>query len=234
MTPDEIGRILAQAAHRATPEGDDNAAAERAAAAILGDLRPVRPLAPVWVFTLTLLVVFAAFAAASAAALGLAGVRALGPPQRTLIFSTLLATAWLAAAACARQMRPASGRNLSSLALAVASLVFPIVFALLFHDYGTVNFVKGGIPCLRAGLAVAIPTGLAIAWILRRGFVLDWTAAGLAAGALAGLAGLGMLELHCPNLNAIHVITWHVAVVVSSGALGFVAGKIASHRPATR
>ena len=63
-----------------------------------------------------------------------------------------------------------------------------------------------------------------MAFIVRRGFVMDWGMAGVAAGTLAGLTGLGMLELHCHNLKAIHVITWHVAVVVLSGVLGFAIG----------
>jgi len=51
-------------------------------------------------------------------------------------------------------------------------------------------------------------------------------AAGLAAGTVAGLAGLGMLELHCPNLKAVHVLVWHVAVVAVSGGLGFALGRM--------
>ncbi|HWB97785.1 MAG TPA: NrsF family protein, partial [Bryobacteraceae bacterium] len=47
---------------------------------------------------------------------------------------------------------------------------------------------------------------------------------GVAAGAFAGLAGIGMLELHCPNLAAMHVMVWHVAVLVVSGILGGLAG----------
>jgi len=76
---------------------------------------------------------------------------------------------------------------------------------------------------------VAIPTGLIAALILRRGFVMERGMAGIAAGTLAGLTGLGMLELHCPNLKAIHVIVWHVAVVIVSGILGFIIGWIADY-----
>jgi hypothetical protein len=36
-----------------------------------------------------------------------------------------------------------------------------------------------------------------------------------------------MLELHCPNLKAIHVIVWHVGVVVFSAALGLATGSAA-------
>jgi hypothetical protein len=53
--------------------------------------------------------------------------------------------------------------------------------------------------------------------------------AGLAVGVLSGLTGLGMLELDCPNPKAIHVLTWHVAVLVSSGLLGYTCGWIADY-----
>jgi hypothetical protein len=49
----------------------------------------------------------------------------------------------------------------------------------------------------------------------------------MAAGALSGLTGLAMLELHCPNLKAIHVMVWHLAVVIVSTVLGFTIGRVA-------
>ena len=147
--------------------------------------------------------------------------------QRGSIFPLLLAAAWLAAVSGARAMRPASGAPLCWIALAFAVGVFPVLFSLIFSGYGTLNFVHEGVPCLVAGLCVAIPTGLACAWILRLGFVLNWSRSGLAAGVLSGLTGLGMLELHCPNLKAIHVMVWHVAVVVVSGLVGWAIGWMA-------
>jgi len=48
----------------------------------------------------------------------------------------------------------------------------------------------------------------------------DSLGAGLARGALAGLAGVGMLELHCPNFEAPHVMVWHTAVLPLSAAAG--------------
>jgi hypothetical protein len=227
MTPDEIGRILAQAAQRALPEGEDgDRAAARAEAAILKDLRPVAPLAPSWLYILILLLLFAAAAVDSASVLGMAGLRALSPPQRALIFAALFGAASLAAVACSRQMRPASGKNLAPLAWILAPSLLAPVFALVLSGYDLLHFVHEGIPCLVAGLGVAVPTGFAISLLLRRGFVLDWSAAGLAAGVLGGLAGVAMLEMHCPNLKAIHVMVWHMAVVLVSGALGFLVGRI--------
>lgn len=227
MTPEEMDRLLAQSAERALPGGDE-AAVRRAEASILADLRPVRPIGPAWRWTLAFAAIMAAASLVSAALLGMRGWAALVPIQRAAIFSTLLGSAWLAALACSRQMRPAGGRDLGPAALGTGSMLLAAVFGLAFQGYGLEHFVQEGIPCLRAGLGVAIPTGIAVAVLLRRGFVLDWSAAGLAGGALAGLAGIGMLELHCPNLKAIHVMVWHVAVMVTSSGLGWIAGRVYS------
>jgi hypothetical protein len=228
MRKDEIDRILDQAV-RDLPSGDDRAAIGHVQRAILKDLKPARPLPALWVFTLAFVSLFVAFAVASASTLGLHGIRVLSMGQRWSIFSLLLFTGWLAAVSSARAMRPASGMPLGWLALVSAGGAFPVLFALVFRGYGTLNFVHEGVPCLVAGLCVAIPTGLATVWILRRGFVMDWSRSGLGAGVLAGLTGLFMLELHCPNLKAIHVMVWHVAVVVVSGMAGFAIGMIADH-----
>jgi hypothetical protein len=223
--PDHIDDIFAQSS--AHTQEAARAAASRARAAILADLRPVHPIPSSRVFTTALLAVSLLFAIASASLLGLDGLRALAPMQRLLIYSLLLLITWFAAFACSRAMRPASGWSLGPWTLALASLAFPALFALIFRGYTLAHFVHEGIPCLRAGLLIAAPTALVVTWILRRGFVMEWTTTGITAGVLAGLAGLGMLELHCPNRKAIHVIVWHVAVVVCSGLLGWIAGKIA-------
>jgi hypothetical protein len=225
MKPDEIDNILAQAAQRAVPPDADRSAIERARSLVLQDLQPARPLRPVWVFTLALVALFALLGTAAATGLGLHGLHVLNPGQRAAIFSALLAAAWLSAVGCARTMRPAAGLRLGPLALIAATAGFPVLFSLLFSGYGTGKFVHEGIPCLVAGMCVAIPTGLVAIFILRRGYVLQWSSAGIATGALAGLTGLATLELHCPNLKAIHVMVWHVAVVLLSGALGWAIGR---------
>ena len=226
MTPEEIDNILVDAANRSLSPGEDRAAIKRAQGAILTDLRPVMPLAPLWVFTLAFLTIFVALAAVTGSVLGLHGIHALNTIQRALIFPALFVSSSLAAAACAREMRPAAGLHLGATALIVTAGLFPLLFSVVFEGYGTLNFVPEGIPCLVAGMCVAIPTGVITAWILRRGFVLDWCRAGTAGGALSGLTGLAMLELHCANLKAIHVMVWHVAVVIVSGILGFGVGRI--------
>jgi hypothetical protein len=98
------------------------------------------------------------------------------------------------------------------------------VFALLFRNYRTEHFVSAGIACLVTGLLLAIPAAL-LSWLLmRRGFAVNSVSAGLVGGALAGLCGVTMLELHCANFQALHVLVWHTAVVSVSAAAGALLG----------
>ena len=60
--------------------------------------------------------------------------------------------------------------------------------------------------------------------MLRRGFAVNSVSAGLVGGALAGLCGVTMLELHCANFQAMHVLVWPTAVVPASAAVGALVG----------
>jgi hypothetical protein len=200
---------------------------EQVQRAVLADLRPVSVLASSGMLTLILMFFFAAAGSAVAWYLGLGGFEALQTYQRALIFPALAIASWLAAVACARGMLPASGMRPGPVALIFSMAALSFVFLMALHNYSTQDFVAEGVPCLLLGLRVAIPTGVGMVLILRRGFVLDWSSAGFAAGALSGLAGVVMLELHCPNPKVVHSMVWHVAVVVVSAVLGFVLGMIA-------
>jgi hypothetical protein len=227
MTPEEMDHILAQGAGRRALHSPNPAAIARAKAALTEGLEPVRPLAPPWVFTLVFLVAFAAVAVLSAWLLGFGGLRVLSGLQRVVVFPVLVASAAMAAIAAVREMRPAGGARIGSFALAVSTLAMLGTFALLLRDYNTQNFVAEGVRCLVAGVACAIPAAAVIYWFLRRGFVLDWLAEGLAAGTLAGLAGIAMLEMHCPILKAPHVMFWHLLVVPACGMGGLLIGVVA-------
>ena len=138
-----------------------------------------------------------------------------------MIFPALGVFLWLAAAAWVAENIPGSRRRVSTIALLlVATMTILTIFAGLFRDYRTDHFVSAGIACLLTGLLHAIPAAL-LGWlVLRRGFAVDSAAAGLAAGTLAGLAGVAMLELHCPNFQAMHILIWHTAVLPVSAAAG--------------
>jgi hypothetical protein len=197
---------------------------------IHSSLQPVRPLPPTWVLTGGLVLICAAVGLAGASRIGFFGFEKMVLLERVLIFSTLAILAWLAGQEFVSEMIPGSRHRLSpSTLLGIGSVALLALFALLFHDYQTDHFVSIGIVCLVTGLLHAIPTALASWLLLRRGFAVNTVAAGLVGGTLAGLAGVTMLELHCPNFQALHLLVWHTAVVPLSAAAGaFVAWVLRS------
>jgi hypothetical protein len=198
----------------------DAALIERVSASMGATLRPVRPVASRWVLASGLWVVSVGIAMAAALALGLDGIRKMDGAEMGAIFLALAIFTLFAALMSVGAMTPGGMRWSPTRLLVLVIVAWIAVDAALFRDYQMVSFMPQGIPCLRAGLVVAIPAGAGGWLVLRRGFAVNRTAAGLAAGTLAGLAGLTMLEFHCPNFGAMHVLVWHTAVVPLSGLAG--------------
>ena len=194
-------------------------------------LAPVRPLPATWVMSIGLVAICAAVAVAGAAWKGFDGIEKMDGLERALIFSALLALAWAAASGLVQEMIPGGRRIVSSgTLLLIVTAGMAGLFALLFRDYQTSQFFSAGIACLATGLLFAL-IAAAPAWlVLRRGFAVNPVWAGLAAGTLASFAGLGMLELHCHNFQAAHVLVWHIAVVPVSGAAGALVGWVRRFR----
>ena len=198
---------------------------KRVGDSLQSSMRPVRPLPRTWVLAGGLVLICAALALAGASRAGFFGYAKMDLLERALIFSTLGLLAWVAGTEFVNEMIPGSRRRIPAGALlGIATVVF-VVFAVLFHDYHTEHFVSVGIICLVTGVLYAIPVGLMSWLVLRRGFAVNFVSAGLVAGTLAGLAGVGLLELHCPNLQAAHILVWHIAVVPVSAALGALVGR---------
>ena len=222
MKDAEIDEMLDKAAH--APHAVTAGLLERIADSIEPSVQPVRPLAPAWVLTLGIVLIGAVVALIGAARAGFQGVEALGIPARMLIFGALFLLACVTAAQLVREWTPGSRHVPSGAMLAAVSVALLAVFALLFHDYRTHHFLSSGLTCLVTGLLHAVPAALLGWWLLRRGYVVNSVSAGLVAGTVAGLAGLAMLELHCNNFEALHVLVWHTLVVPVSAGLGALAG----------
>jgi len=226
MTPQEVDRILAQSAERSLHRDLESTVA-RVKSALPFSIAPVRPMPSPLVLGILCLAIFGAVASAGAVAFGMYGLPVLSPMARAVIFPLLITSACIAAVAVIRECRPAGGTRMVGAALLFGTFALLSAFAALFQDYAMPRFFPEGVKCLAAGLVCAIPAGVLILLLLRRGLVLDWRAAGMAGGTLAGLAGIGMLELHCPILQAPHIMFWHVAVVWISGMTGWLIGVLA-------
>jgi hypothetical protein len=66
--------------------------------------------------------------------------------------------------------------------------------------------------------------------MLRRGAILSPGMTGAATGLLAGLAGTSVLEIHCPNLDAWHILVSHLGVAMLCGLAGLVLGLAAENK----
>jgi hypothetical protein len=213
---DEVLRKTGESPHSVEP-----ALLQRIASSLAGSLRPVRPLPRTWILAFGLVLIGASVALAGALRAGFNGFAKMDLLERAVIFPMLLVVAYAAATEFVNSMIPGSRRRMTSGSLLViASLILVSVFGLLFHDYHTERFFSVGIICLVTGVLHAIPVGLLSWLLLRRGFAVNVVAAGLICGALAGLAGVAVLELHCPNFEAFHILVWHTAVVPVSAVLG--------------
>jgi len=225
----EIDEILKKAAVRA-PEIEP-ALLRWVADSIQPSMRRVRPLPRTWVLAGALVLIFAAVALAGAARAGFYGFEKMDLLERALIFSTLGVLAWVAGTEFVNEMIPGSRRRISAgRLLGLGSVLLVVVFALLFHDYHTEHFLSAGLVCLATGVLHAIPAGLLSWLVLRRGFPVNSVSAGVVAGTLAGLAGVGLLELHCPNFQAMHILVWHTAVLVVSATVGALVGRVGRSR----
>jgi hypothetical protein len=198
---------------------------QRVSDSIKPSLRSVRPLPPTWVITAGLVLVCAAVSLAGAVRAGFFGFAKMDLLGRLVVFPTLVLLAWVAASEFVHAMIPGSLRRISPGALlGFGSAALLAIFAFLFRDNQTDHFFSIGIVCLLTGFLHAILAAL-LGWLLlRRGFAVNSVSAGLVAGVLGGLAGVGVLELHCPNFQASHVLVWHTAVVPLSGATGALVG----------
>jgi len=223
MRDEEVDKVL-QNASRIAPQVDAGLL-KRIADSINPSLRPVRPLPPTWVLTGGMTLICAAVAVVAAACTGFFGIGKLGLWERVLIFATLGILVWLAGREFVSQLIPGSRQYLSPGALlAIGCAALLGVFALVFRDYRTDHFISAGVACLLTGLLLAIPAAFLSWLLLRRGFAVNPLAAGLAGGLLAGLSGVVMLELHCANFQALHVVVWHTAVLPLSAAAGALVG----------
>jgi hypothetical protein len=219
----EIDNILKRAAE-ALPQVHP-AVVDRAAAAVASRAGAVRPVPPPWVWKCGLFLIWVLVAAGGGIALGLHGIAKMSALESVTIFAELGILTWLAVGACVTEITPGSRRIVAPWILGLAGCAaLAAVFALLFSDYAMERFVAHGMTCLTAGLLFAVPVWIAAAWMLHRGFPVNPAASGTAKGILAGLAGVAMLELHCGNLEAPHVMVWHTGVLIISVAAGAVLG----------
>ena len=153
------------------------------------------------------------------------GWAALGQAQRIVVFTTLAASAIVLAISMIGQMVPGNKYAIAPRALPIGVLAgIMVIIAVTFRPHEESAFIENGLAHIRDGITFSIPSALLFWLVIRRGAILFPKLIGAAAGGLAGLVGLAVLELNCGNLNVFHILVWHWSVVLISAAAGALLG----------
>jgi hypothetical protein len=185
----------------------------------------VRPLPSDGDLFVIALSTFLVFSILLATTVGYQGFLRLSLLQRICDYSAILLAGTLFSAAIVQEIVPGARRRIDPVAiLTFCVLLLSATTVALFPNFDLAYFVTRGIPCLRFGLVcAAISAGLGF-WLIRRGYASVPVRLGTVFGAFAGLVGVAALALHCPILNAAHILVWHCGAMLIGGAAGAVFG----------
>lgn len=168
---------------------------------VLGSLKPVSPVPSTAVFVLGFLGVFLVIVLLGAAIMGARAPRLMSWWQFAGLGLMLLAAAAVLAVSLGRQLVPGSCQRVCPKTLVFSTAAgLPLLWSMLFPWKSHGDYLRWGLAC------------------------------GLLGVLLAGLAGVGMMHLGCPNVTAPHLSVWHGAVPVACTLAGCAWGNLFTYR----
>jgi hypothetical protein len=198
---------------------------------LVADLRPVRPIAPKPYIFVSLMAIFIVIAVLGLSRIGAFAIAAMTPLQTGAIFGALAISAGLLAYSLVNQMVPGSRYHVPPGRVPLAVMILLMVsVAVLFQFQQERNFWFRAWVCIRGGTPVAAFAAVPLWLVLRRGAILSPIITGTATGLLAGLVGTTALEIHCPNLDAWHILVSHLGVALLGAVVGLVVGWAMENR----
>jgi len=188
-------------------------------------LRPVRPVAPVSYFFGAFAGIFVSIVALGVYRMGAFAIAVMTPLQTAAILSALAIGTGLVVYSLVNQMVPGSRHRIPPRLLPIGvTLSLTIVIAVLFQFQHERNFWGNAWACIRAGTSIGALAAVPFWLMLRRGAILSPIMSGAATGLLAGLVGTSVLEIHCPNLDAWHILVSHLGVAILCALAGLFIG----------
>ncbi len=182
--------------------------------------KPIKAVAPVaWSATALVLLVLA-ITIGIPLVIGTAGFHALQLWQMLLYYGLISAGVVTLAPSVVRRFRPGALVTIDARILSVAiGCMLAALVILLFPSLDATQFASGW-RCLVTGTSSGAVGSVLFALVLRRGLAPNPVQAAALTGVLAGLSGIFVLAVQCPNLTAPHILTWHLTVLLVTGAAG--------------
>ena len=188
-------------------------------------LQPVTPLPSDPVLVLFTFSIFVVFCLSVGAAVRLFGYSAMTPEERLLYYGLISVLGLCFAIAVVATSVPASKTRIPPWMIEAGSAVLvALLVTVLFPSFHGYRFVSRGIPCLRLGCICAALFALLSTVLLRRGYVVAPRRTAILIGCFAGFSGVAVLALHCPLLDAAHILVWHLGAMAVSALAGAAIG----------
>jgi len=195
------------------------------------NLQPVRPVAHARYLFGALVGIFVSIVATGVYRMGAFAISVMTPLQSAAIVSALAVSTGLLAYSLVQQMVPGSRHRISPRLLPVGiTISLVIAMAVLFQFQHERNFWGNAWACIRAGTPFGVLAAVPVWVVLRRGAILSPALTGPATGLFAGLVGTSVLEIHCPNLDASHILVSHLGVAILCALAGLVIGLAAERK----
>jgi hypothetical protein len=193
---------------------------------LVADFEAVRPVMPAR-HAVAFGAIFASIALLGVYRLGAFAFTLMSPLQTGVMLGAMLISAGVLIYSLVQQMVPGSVHKISPRLSPIAILAsLTVVFSVLFQFQHDADYWLRALACLRAGTTIGFVAAVPFWLVLRRGALLSPAVTGAATGMLAGLVGASVLEIHCPNLDAWHILLSHLGVAALCSMAGLTLGRL--------
>jgi Negative regulator of sigma F len=189
-------------------------------------LRPVHRTRKERLLT-ALALIFVCGVAFGVSRIGAFALAVMSPLQAAVMLAAVVGGAALTAYSLSSQIMPGSVHRIRPQILPFAVILsLALATVLVFQFQHERNFWAASWWCIRAGTGFGALAAVPLWLVSRRGAVLSPITTRLAGGLFAGLVGTSVLEIHCPILDAWHILFAHLGVSVLFTALAIAAGWV--------
>jgi hypothetical protein len=162
--------------------------------------------------------------------IGAFALAAMSPLQAAVMLAMVCGGVALAAYSLVSQIIPGSLHRIRPHILPLAVILsLALATGVLFQFQHERNFWATSWRCIGTGAKFGALAAVPVWLVARRGAVLSPITTNLACGLFAGLVGTAVQEIHCPILDAWHILFAHLGVPILFSVLAIAAGLVLDH-----